>query len=236
MDHYSEGPQMCFSINKTLKAVVDGCFHTKSELSIQFVSHWLEANCSRLFLPLHRYTVHSLATSYRVIETEGPPPIIGKSLIVINRKPQQKICSAGLELATPVLEHPPPFGHNHKPHPHLLQMSMSWLLAGALPPVYSRPQRANSPSSSGVGLSSAAFLQKLLCAVPSHWVNLYDSDDMGLGCNRFLNHVLSYKGPTLILVRAEGGSLFCIASVNEWKESHLYWGGEESTVCQLLPK
>jgi hypothetical protein len=54
-------------------------------------------------------------------------------------------------LATPVLEHPPPFGQKH---PHLLHMSMSWLLAGALPPVYSRPQKAHSPSNSGVGKRS----------------------------------------------------------------------------------
>lgn len=86
------------------------------------------------------------------------------------------------------------------------------------------------------GLSTHTFLQKLLCAVPSHWVILYDSNEMGLGCNRFLNHVFSYKGPTLVLLKAEGGPLFCIASVNEWKESHRYWGGEDSAVFQVLPK
>lgn len=72
MDHYSEGPQMCLTINKTLIAVIDGCFHTKQQLSSQFVSHWIQANCPRLLLPLHRYSVHSLATSYRILEEEGP--------------------------------------------------------------------------------------------------------------------------------------------------------------------
>ncbi|KAJ3651107.1 hypothetical protein Zmor_017166 [Zophobas morio] len=215
MDHYSEGPQMCLSIGKTLKAVVDSCFHTKNQLSAQFVSHWLAANCPRLLLPLHRYIIHSLATSYRTIEDYESTP------------------AAGLELATPVLEHPPPFGQKH---PHLLQMSMSWLLAGALPPVYSRPQKAHSPSNSGVGLSSTAFLAKLLCSVPSHWVVLYDSNDNGLGANRFLHHVLSYKGPTLCLLLAENGQIFCIASPNEWKESNHYWGGEDAAVIQLSPK
>jgi hypothetical protein len=215
MDHYSEGPQMCLSISKTLKAVVDSCFHTKNQLSAQFVSHWLAANCPRLVLPLHRYIVHSLATSYRTLEDYESTP------------------AAGLELATPVLEHPPPFGQKH---PHLLHMSMSWLLAGALPPVYSRPQKAHSPSNSGVGLSSATFLAKLLCSVPSHWVVLYDSNDMGLGANRFLHHVLSYKGPTLCLLQAENNQVFCVASPNEWKESIHYWGGEDAAVIQLLPK
>lgn len=59
---------------------------------------------------------------------------------------------------------------------------------------------------------------------------------MGLGCNRFMNHVFAYKGPTLTLLKADNGSVFCIASVNEWKESHLYWGGEDSAVFQMLPK
>lgn len=79
-------------------------------------------------------------------------------------------------------------------------------------------------------------MSKLLCSVPSHWVVLYDSDEHGLGANRFLHHVLSYKGPTLCLLRVEGGQVFCIASANEWKESNHYWGGEDSAVIQLLPK
>lgn len=57
---------------------------------------------------------------------------------------------SGLELATPVLEQPNPFTQA-KPHPHLLTMSMSWLLAGALQHLYSQPQKALSPNNSGVG-------------------------------------------------------------------------------------
>ncbi|KAG5881069.1 hypothetical protein JTB14_020400 [Gonioctena quinquepunctata] len=217
MDHYSEGPQMCLSCNKTLKAVVDSCFHTKMSLSAQFVTHWIESNIPRLLFPLHRYAVHCLATSWRTLE-ECQPNL-----------------AAGLELATPVLEQPNPFTQV-KPHPHLLTMSMSWLLAGALPPLYSRPQRAHSPSNSAVGLASMSFLSKLVCAIPSHWTILYDSDEMGLGCNRFLHHVFNYKGPTLILIKVQDGQKFCITSPNEWKESHHYWGGEECGVFQLLPK
>lgn len=94
MDHYSEGPQMCLAIGKTLKAVVDGCFHTKTQLSIQYVSHWLGANCPRLILPIHRYAVHSLATSYRVLESDGPPLATGKCLffIIINKNFRYVIC------------------------------------------------------------------------------------------------------------------------------------------------
>lgn len=80
MDHYSEGPQMCLSINKTLTAVVESCFHGKMQLSGQFVSHWMAANCPRLLLPLHKYIVHCLATSYRTLEIEGPNLAAGNYL------------------------------------------------------------------------------------------------------------------------------------------------------------
>uniref|UniRef100_V5GHT7 Restriction of telomere capping protein 5 n=1 Tax=Anoplophora glabripennis TaxID=217634 RepID=V5GHT7_ANOGL len=227
MDHYSEGPQMCLSSNKTLKAVVDSCFYSKKSLSVQFVSHWIQSNIPRILFPLHRYAVHSLATSWRTLEECEQSLAAGKSRDIV--------AYPGLELATPVLEQQNPFPQA-KPHPHMLTMSMSWLLAGALPPLYSRPQKAQSPSNSGVGLASKSFLSKLVCAIPSHWTILYDSDEMGLGSNRFLHHVLSYKGPTLVLLRVQDGQKFCIAAPNEWRESHHYWGGEECAVFQLLPK
>ncbi|CAG9855007.1 unnamed protein product [Phyllotreta striolata] len=227
MDHYSEGPQMCLSCNKTLKAVVDSCFHSKKSLSVQYVCHWIETNIPRLLFPLHRYAVHSLATSWRTLEQCEPNLASGESCDIARY--------AGLELATPVLEESNPFPQV-KPHPHMLTMSMSWLLAGALPAFYSRPQKAHSPSSSGTGLASASFLAKLVCAIPSHWCILYDSDEMGLGSNRFVHHVMNYKGPTLIVLRVQDGQKFCIASCNEWRESHHYWGGDECAVFQLLPK
>ncbi|XP_056633745.1 uncharacterized protein LOC130443237 isoform X3 [Diorhabda sublineata] len=227
MDHYSEGPQMCLSCNKTLKAVVDSCFHNKKQLSVQFVSHWIELNTPRLLFPLHRYAVHSLATSWRTLEECEHSLASDESTEIAPY--------SGLELTTPVLEEANPFPQA-KHHQHLLTMSMSWLLAGALPPLYSRPQKANSPSNSGVGLASMSFLAKIVCAIPSHWTILYDSDEMGLGSNRFLHHVMNYKGPTLTLIKVQDGQKFCIASPNEWRESHHYWGGEECAVFQLLPK
>ncbi|KAL1501555.1 hypothetical protein ABEB36_006856 [Hypothenemus hampei] len=218
MDHYSEGPQMCLSINKTLQAVVDGCFYQKPSLSSQYVMHWLADHASRLLLPLHRYAVHSMATAWRTIDQSEPPE------------------STGLELATPVLEQPSPFGQSKNPHPHLLTMSLSWLLAGALPPLYSRPQKASSPGSSATGLASMSFLSKIACAIPSHWTLIYDSDENGLGANRFLHHVLGYKGPTIVIFKVEDDQKFCVSSPCEWKESNHYFGGEGSAVFQLLPK
>ncbi|GLV36995.1 uncharacterized protein CBL_02173 [Carabus blaptoides fortunei] len=219
MDHYSEGPQMCLHIQRTLTAVVDSCFHGKTRLSAQFVAHWLQANCPRLILPLHRYAVHSLATAHRALDADGAP------------------LAQGIELVTPVLEQPPPFGTPAKSSSHLLPMSSAWLLAGALPPVYSRPRAASmSPTNPGACLSGQMFLAKLVSAVPSHWIALYNSDIHGQGANRFLHHVLAYRGPTIVLLKADCGSVFCIASTLEWHETHLYWGGEDSAVLQLCPK
>lgn len=82
MDHYSEGPQMCLSINKTLKAVVDSCFHGKQQLSVTYAAHWMEHNVPRLLFPLHRYIVHVLATSWRTLDVDeqGTTLAAGKSI------------------------------------------------------------------------------------------------------------------------------------------------------------
>lgn len=97
-------------------------------------------------------------------------------------------------------------------------------------------------------MASLQFLSRLVCLLPSHWTLLYTSREHGLGANRFLHHVLAYRGPTLILIKggkidshivAESSDeqlLLCIASPNEWRESHLYTGGPESALLQLQPK
>ncbi|RVE43057.1 hypothetical protein evm_012288 [Chilo suppressalis] len=55
MDHYPEGPQTCPMIDKTLSAVVKGCFNNKDCHSIGFVVRWLEEHCHRLIFPIHRF-------------------------------------------------------------------------------------------------------------------------------------------------------------------------------------
>ncbi|CAH1991183.1 unnamed protein product [Acanthoscelides obtectus] len=80
MDHYSEGPQMCLSVHKTLNAVVDSCFHGKKVLSAQYVTHWVEANIPRLLFPLHRFAIHALATAWRTLEEDEPSPAVGKNV------------------------------------------------------------------------------------------------------------------------------------------------------------
>lgn len=155
--------------------------------------------------------MHMLATRHRDLEAAVESPCSG----------------AGLELATPVLE------RSVWPAPPakaaLLPLSEAWLLAGAAPPLYSRPLQAL-----GGALASAAWLARLVCAVPVHWAPLYASVDHGLGANRFLHHTLAYRGPTLVLI-ATPEALLVVACPQEWRESHQYWGGPEAALLQLQP-
>lgn len=145
-----------------------------------------------------------------------------------------------------------------------LPLSQVWLLATSLPPLYTKPQHL-SPSTSSNGLTlqtSHLFLVKMVIiffsptvkqveqvnvllinyvnfqigSFPSHWVPLYNSNSQGLGANRFLTHVLNYRGPTLIFLRGDNGVEFLLGSSSEWKESHQYWGSQDCIILQLLPE
>lgn len=221
----------CPNIEATLDCVIATCFFQEA-LSIGFIARWLEENCSRIILPIHRYVLHLLTTSYRQIQ--------------MNVNVEDK-ASNGLELTTPVLEMQ---GKQFQDEKNLLSLSSAWLMAGTLPPLYSRPQIAKTtsikdndadPVTSNSLLPSQSFLTKVVPVLPSHWTLIYDSLEHGVGANRFLHHVLGYKGPTLTLLKArcikdEVEKLFCVASSTEWRETHLYVGGEESCLLQLTPK
>lgn len=199
-----------------MSSVIKSIFFSQDSLSIGFVSRWFEHNCMRLVLIVHKFCVHTLSTAYRGLE--------------------QNEISIGLELSTPVLEQSSPFPNasekSNSSISTLMPLSQAWLLAGALPTLYSRPQKI-SPNSA---TSAAAIFKEKLSLIPSHWTLLYDSNQHGLGANRFLHHVLGYRGPTLILLHTKDDQTYCICSPMEWKESHLYTGGEGTCVIQLLPK
>lgn len=226
MAHYSGEAQTCPNLDGTLDAVIATGFF-QEPLSVGFISRWLEENCPRLILPVHRYCIHLLTTSYRSIKMN-----------------QEDKTGNGLELATPVLEKGEPFG-NSLP---LLTLSGAWLLAGTLPPSYSKPTTIPEPKKEDEAaaatvspLPSQVLLSKLVAAVPSHWTLLYDTRQHGVGANRFLHHVLGYRGPNLVVLHARSlkdntDKIYCVASPAEWKETHLYAGGEESCLIQLQPK
>ncbi|XP_045453828.1 uncharacterized protein LOC123663176 [Melitaea cinxia] len=213
MDHYPEGPQTCIMINKTLTAVVKGCFNNKDSHSVGFVVRWLEEHCHRLIFPVHRYCVHMLATRHRELEAAGA----GAG-------------GAALELGTPVLE------RSAWGAAGALPVSAAWLLAATAPPLYSRPARPPPQPHPGGTSASAAWLARLVCALPSHWAPLYLSREHGLGANRFLHHTLAYRGPTLVVVEGAGESVTVVVCASqEWRETHQYWGGPDCALVQLYP-
>lgn len=230
MNFNSGDSHSCPSIESTLDCVIATCFF-QDNLSIGFVSRWLEENCMRLILPIHRYVLHVLTTSYRRIQMN-----------------LEDKTSNGLELTTPVLEMQ---GKQFQDSNTLLNLSSAWLLAGTLPQIYSRPlpdpranKNENEESSIGTTsslLPSQTFLTKVVAVLPSHWTLLYDTMEHGVGSNRFLHHVLGYKGPTLTFLKArclkdESIKIFCVASSTEWRETNLYVGGEDSCLVQVSPK
>ncbi|XP_058988038.1 uncharacterized protein LOC101898808 [Musca domestica] len=220
---HSGNSLLCPSINRTFSSVTKSIFFSHDTLSVGFVCRWFEQNLIRLVLLVHKYCVHTLSTAYRGLEQDGQ--------------------SCGIELQTPVLEQRNPFsdksqnvqsGDSVDASSSLMPLSQAWLLAGGLPPLYSKPQKVTSPSANKAS-AAQIFIEKL-SMMPSHWTLLYDSNEHGLGANRFLHHVLGYRGPTLILIHTKDDQTYLIASPNEWKETHLYTGGDGCCVLQLWPK
>lgn len=224
---HSGNSVLCPAINRTFSSVTKSIFFSHDNLSVGFVCRWFEQNLIRLVLLVHKYCVHTLSTAYRGLGQDGQ--------------------SCGIELQTPVLEQRNPFvdkslnvgtdgvsGDIVDASSSLMPLSQAWLLAGALPPSYSKPQKVTSPSANKAS-AAQIFIEKL-SMMPSHWTLLYDSNEHGLGANRFLHHVLGYKGPTLILIHTKDDQTYLIASPAEWRETHLYIGGEGSCVLQLWPK
>lgn len=89
---------------------------------------------------------------------------------------------------------------------------------------------------SPIDTATAPPMSHLMSTIPTHWSLLYDSQQHGVGANRFLHHVIGYKGPTLVLLQSETKEVFCLASPTEWRETHLYTGNDDCHIIQLLPK
>lgn len=89
---------------------------------------------------------------------------------------------------------------------------------------------------SPIDAATAPPMSHLMSTIPAHWSLLYNSQQHGVGANRFLHHVIGYKGPTLVLLQSETKEVFCLASPTEWRETHLYTGNDDCHIIQLLPK
>lgn len=144
-------------LDRTLNSVVQSCFFSKESLSSGYICRWLENNVPRLVPPIHKYCVHALSTSHRIIidnsMKNNSDTVVSISAINAGE------ASYGLELQTPILEKGSPNfntsstdqASSSKPltqadrnrliiQQPLLPLSEAWLLAGSLPPSYSRPQ------------------------------------------------------------------------------------------------
>lgn len=137
---------------------------------------------------------------------------------------------------------------------NLMPLSQSWLLAAALPNVFTRLQDRKGPATPAhlsdkndaiegstltlpsIDAAATPPISHLMSTIPTHWSLLYDSQQHGVGSNRFLHHVIGYKGPTLVLLHSETDEVFCLASPTEWRETHLYTGSDDCHIIQLLPK
>lgn len=152
-------------LDRTLSSVVQSCFFSKESLSSGYICRWLENNVPRLVPPIHKYCVHALSTSHRIIidnsMKNNSDTVVSISAINAGE------ASYGLELQTPILEKgspnfnakPATEGSSSKPltqadrerliiQQPLLPLSEAWLLAGSLPPSYSRPQSIQPPLNS----------------------------------------------------------------------------------------
>ncbi|KAL4710126.1 hypothetical protein ACJJTC_016528 [Scirpophaga incertulas] len=173
MDHYPEGPQTCLLINKTLSAVVNGCFNNKEIHSVGFVVRWLEEHYTACTLWRRRHREVSAEFAKSGSGNGGEAGGGGDG--------EGGEGASGVELATPVLE-------LRREAPRL-PLSVAWLLASA----WSCDLRGDVAGGySGGVLASAAWLARLV-SVPGHWTPLYWSHGHGLGANRFLHHTTAYR-------------------------------------------
>lgn len=211
----SSGTSPCIYKGQIIDSAVSSCFHGKHALSVSYVSNWIWQHCPRLIYGPHRYIIHVLTTAYRN----------GKALLS-KEQPQPH-----LEIPTPVLEQPDSLCFPQV----LLPMSYVWLLSSTLPECYL--QTDDSPKD----VTHALIAKRMGNVCPRHWTLLYNSSEHGTGANRFLYHVLGYRGPTLLFIRivnSDGDTsrpTYCICSAIEWRESHLYWGDEDSMGIELFP-
>lgn len=211
-------------------------------------------------MPLHRFCVHTLTTVYRTIEeaekaattsqitVAGTTNEVNPLLLALNKE-LRRLNEVAVERGTHEIitgNTLPSTGGLGK----LMPLSQSWLLAAALPNVFTRVQDRKVPATpqpsdkldnpdatiAAIDAAAASPIPHLMSTIPTHWSLLYDSQQHGVGSNRFLHHVIGYKGPTLVLLHSETDEVFCLASPSEWRETHLYTGTDDCHIIQLLPK
>jgi len=86
---------------------------------------------------------------------------------------------------------------------------------------------------------SSPLLFSLACmsqSLQGTWYRLYTSHIDGLSFNRFLNAILGYEGPTLVLIRdTQSSHIFGAYTSSAWKESKDYYGSSNCFLFGLVP-
>mmetsp|Transcript_21828 Transcript_21828/g.31308 ORF Transcript_21828/g.31308 Transcript_21828/m.31308 type:complete len:149 (+) Transcript_21828:3-449(+) len=73
-------------------------------------------------------------------------------------------------------------------------------------------------------------------ALGGAWHRLYTSDVDGFSFNRLQLALLSYAGPTIMIIRAaKNGSIFGAFTSSAWKESKDFFGNSDCLLYQIEP-
>lgn len=83
----------------------------------------------------------------------------------------------------------------------------------------------------------AMFCALAMAAAESrgHWTRIYGSGVDGLSFYRLCHQILGWKGPTVLLVKANSGDVFGAYLDTPWKEWHTFYGGSGCFVFALKP-
>nr|XP_045613181.1 uncharacterized protein LOC123767536 [Procambarus clarkii] len=202
----------CCMPDDILMSVVNSAMHGKESVNTKYLHSWVCHHCPRLVMWLHRYITHILTVGHRTIPD--------------NTEEKEA------DQDTPILDCP------SKTSCVTLHPALIWLLTGSLPTIYTKQQKKNNlPSSNNLLMDPHVFISRMISAVsPTHWMQLYNSDNHGLSINRLQHHVFGYNSPTMMFITAEGGNLFCLASDVGWRDSKHFWGGENCLCMQLTPE
>jgi len=244
--------QSCFKLRQ---------FHGKSVLGLKYAVHWIAENCPRVVTWVHRNLIHQLTVGFRQlqkdreakVETESNfPTNLETPVLDINSQrdcvsllPSSILSSESPQLScsdsvAKSIEETLNGAQKLLSQTQLHQMQI-WLLGCTLPLVFTRPNHQKlqqSPSSNGILLMDPhTFITRMMASQnPTHWNQLYNSDNDGLSLNRFEHHVMGYRGPTVTFFYAEDQRIFCLAVDQPWKESINFWGSPNTIILKISPE
>ncbi|KAL7462055.1 hypothetical protein ACHAXS_002454 [Conticribra weissflogii] len=78
----------------------------------------------------------------------------------------------------------------------------------------------------------------LACASPQmggKWHNLYSFEFHGHSMNRLQYSILGYSGPTVVVIKTEGGHILGAFTTSKWKRSKDFYGDTNGFIFQLYP-